>query len=254
MQNERIKNRNSKQYKGLENRAWEAPDAKKKGQLQNEQIKKSDFTVNRVVLPACWAVRRLVVHGREWFSAGGARLLCFGDGPDVPEGASEHWAVRGLGALVPLHWGSVGDAYVWRDGDGRLGLTRTAAVVLAIGFTDVAFSADSVSTVLAETTSTALIITSQVLSMLYGAVRALVNSNDTRPEVVIVGASFGGLAAFRPSPLSCRLPRPYWGRPRGGCPAIVASGPTKCPDWWSSPPGNVSCGVATASSPSRTGG
>lgn len=96
----------------------------------------------------------------------GARLLCFGDGPDVPEGASEHWAVRGLGALVPLHWGSVGDAYVWRDGDGRLGLTRMAAVVLAIGFTDVAFSADSVSTVLAETTSTALIITSQVLSML----------------------------------------------------------------------------------------
>ena len=53
-----------------------------------------------------------------------------------------------------------------RARSGRLCVTRMAAVVVAIGFTDLTFAMDSISAVLGSTTDTTLIITSQALSML----------------------------------------------------------------------------------------
>jgi len=75
--------------------------------------------------------------------------------------------VRALSRWTPIYWADeTGDAYFARDGAQRMCATRMCAVVVAIGCTDLTFAMDSISAVLATTTDTALIVTSQCLSML----------------------------------------------------------------------------------------
>lgn len=100
----------------------------------------------------------------------GFRLLFSSDSasaePDV-EAAADHWAVRALSRWAPLVWSDhTEDHYFVRDEHNRVCVTRMAAVVVAIGFTDLTFAMDSISAVLGTTTDTTIIVCSQSLSML----------------------------------------------------------------------------------------
>mmetsp|Transcript_14460 Transcript_14460/g.32754 ORF Transcript_14460/g.32754 Transcript_14460/m.32754 type:complete len:161 (-) Transcript_14460:454-936(-) len=59
-----------------------------------------------------------------------------------------------------------GDAYFVRDQRNRLCITRMAALVIAIAFTDLAFATDSITSVLTTTSDVPLIIMSQCLSIM----------------------------------------------------------------------------------------
>jgi len=100
----------------------------------------------------------------------GAKMLFEGD--DTPEqqqahDASTHWAVRSLSRVLPLHWRDDDTgSYFIVDGAGRILLSRVAALVVAIGLTDLSFALDSISMVLATTRSSFVMVVSQALSML----------------------------------------------------------------------------------------
>ena len=122
----------------------------------------------------------------------GVRLCWAGDedteGSSVAEEADfeTHWSVRALSKVLPLYWAQeTGGAYLARDGRGRLCATRMAAVVVAIGFSDLTFAMDSITVTLGMTHSPLILIASQALSMLF-----------LRPCYFLVAALLSSLGAM----------------------------------------------------------
>ena len=67
-----------------------------------------------------------------------------------PQDASQHWAVKGLQRVVPVKWSDETDGACWaRDEEGRVFVTRSLALVVTIGCSDLTFSSDNITAVLA---------------------------------------------------------------------------------------------------------
>ena len=99
--------------------------------------------------------------------ANGVKML-FEDSVGAQDGApaadpSEHWAVRMIARCVPVVWHDSGTGYWMRDANGRLGVTRMAAVVVAIGCTDLTFAMDSIAAIIAITPSPFVMVFAQVV-------------------------------------------------------------------------------------------
>ena len=85
-----------------------------------------------------------------------------------PQDASEHWAVRALQRVVPVRWDEDSDGLcLARDEDsGMLHVTRTSALIVAVGCSDLTFSSDNITAVLALTTDPFTITVTMTLSIL----------------------------------------------------------------------------------------
>lgn len=75
------------------------------------------------------------------------------EGEPEAEEPEHHWAVRSLQRVLPVRWSAdTDDLYLARDeASGRLHITRTSALMFAIGCSDLTFSSDNITAVLALT-------------------------------------------------------------------------------------------------------
>lgn len=82
--------------------------------------------------------------------------------------ASEHWAVRALQQVLPVRWDedSDGVCLIADRESGRLHVTRTTALIFAIGCSDLTFSSDNITAVLALTTDAFTLVSTLTLSIL----------------------------------------------------------------------------------------
>ena len=82
--------------------------------------------------------------------------------------AADHWAVRCLQRVVPVRWDTDSDGVcLFRDGvSGTLHVTRTTALMVAIGCSDLTFSSDNITAVLALTTDAYTLTVTMTLSIL----------------------------------------------------------------------------------------
>lgn len=96
-----------------------------------------------------------------WWKSGDAA-------PEEPQAAADHWAVRALSRVVPVKWSEDTDGVcLARDkGSGVCYVTRTTALVVAIGCSDLTFSSDNITAVLALTTDAFTVAATMTLSIL----------------------------------------------------------------------------------------
>ena len=69
----------------------------------------------------------------------------------VPD-AAEHWAVKALQRIMPVRWDAESDGACLSRAGGTWHVTRTTALIVAIGASDLTFSSDNITAVLALTT------------------------------------------------------------------------------------------------------
>ena len=76
-----------------------------------------------------------------------------GDEQPPQQDASAHWAVKGLQRVVPVKWSDETDGACWaHDAEGHVFVTRSLALVVTIGCSDLTFSSDNITAVLALVT------------------------------------------------------------------------------------------------------
>ena len=90
---------------------------------------------------------------------------------EPPPNAADHWAVRSLQRFVPIRWDDDTDGVCLARGADESGgsglyVTRTTALVVAIGCSDLTFSSDNIASVLAISTDAFVVVTTMTLSML----------------------------------------------------------------------------------------
>ena len=88
---------------------------------------------------------------------------------EPPPNAADHWAVKLMQRCVPVRWDDDSDGVCLARGVGDSGglyVTRTTALVVAIGCSDLTFSSDNIAAVLAISTDGFTVVTTMTLSML----------------------------------------------------------------------------------------
>ncbi|EOD04865.1 hypothetical protein EMIHUDRAFT_107537 [Emiliania huxleyi CCMP1516] len=90
------------------------------------------------------------------------------EGEPEAEEPEHHWAVRSLQRVLPVRWSAdTDDLYLARDeASGRLHITRTSALMFAIGCSDLTFSSDNITAVLALTRDPFTLSVTMTLSIL----------------------------------------------------------------------------------------
>ena len=89
------------------------------------------------------------------------------DGPEAPpQDAADHWAVKALARVVPVSWSDDSDGVCILRNAGRFYVTRTTALIFAIGWCDLTFSSDNITAILALTTDAFTITATMTLSIL----------------------------------------------------------------------------------------
>jgi len=88
--------------------------------------------------------------------------------PDEAHDAAEHWSVKVLQSVVPVKWSEDTDGIcLARDpSSGIYYVTRTTALTFAIGCSDLTFSSDNITAVLAITTDAFTVVSTMTLSIL----------------------------------------------------------------------------------------
>ena len=101
---------------------------------------------------------------QDWDCAPSGACL---DGPEAPpQDAADHWAVKALARVVPVSWSDDSDGVCILRNAGRFYVTRTTALIFAIGWCDLTFSSDNITAILALTTDAFTITATMTLSIL----------------------------------------------------------------------------------------